>query len=113
VSSNRIADHRYDSAVALDNIFASNFGVRSELGLFVNGRPVPKLETTKDLVAALKPLIEEEAAGAQQVLAQGVAPDRLYKELIKDGRWGIGEASLTAQREKQSMSSGPRMLGKH
>jgi hypothetical protein len=95
--SKRIENPLAGQPIALDFVFSEKFGVTGELGLFVNGRRLNDEDKTQDLASALRPLIKEELAEAERLIAGGVAKERVYDELIKNARWGVGEEALAAQ----------------
>jgi protein-disulfide isomerase len=65
--------------VDADAILAGKIGVRGAPVVFVNGRPLRGLTE----LARLEQLIEEESAGADALLASGVAPRELYQRVAQ------------------------------
>jgi protein-disulfide isomerase len=65
--------------VDADSILAGKLGVRGAPVVFVNGRPLRGLAE----LAKLEALIEEERAGAEALLASGVAPQELYQRIAQ------------------------------
>lgn len=94
-----IANRQFDGAISFDSAFSMKFGVTGGLGLFVNGRKV-NTDAGRDLTADLQAAIEDELIVAQRLVQDGVAPDQLYAEMTKDGRWGVSEKDELARKAK-------------
>lgn len=75
--------HTHSGHVAADIMFAQMFEVDAAPALFVNGR---RLEGAVSL-AGLKALIDDEIHRATKLVAQGIAKDKVYAELTKNGAW--------------------------
>lgn len=75
--------HNFAGAIVADHTFAGMFNVKEIPAFFVNGR---RLQGDAS-VAAFSQLIDDELKRTQQLLATGVAKDKVYAELIKNGLW--------------------------
>ncbi len=78
----------YVGSVAADGMFAAKFGVTESPTFFVNGHRFTGTPTQ----ARLKRLIEREQKHAQAMLDSGVARDKLYEEITREGRWKVADA---------------------
>lgn len=78
----------YLGSVAADGMFAAKFGVTASPTFFVNGHRFAGTPTR----ARLKRLIEREQTHAQAMLDSGVARDKLYEEITREGRWKVADA---------------------
>lgn len=92
-----IAQRQFEGAIAFDEVFAAKFGVRGEPAYFINGRPLQPAPDAS-LEASLREAIERELLVAERLVQQGVSPDAVYKELTKDGLWGVTERDELARK---------------
>ncbi|WP_394826146.1 DsbA family protein [Pendulispora albinea] len=79
-----LASHRHKARIEADQYLADDVGANGTPTFFINGRKIVGAQPTPVFEA----VIEQELARAREVLAKGVAPAKLYDELIKDGKVG-------------------------
>ena len=79
-------------ARAADLALADRVGVRDLPTLFLNGRPLTRELLTKD---GLQARVRTELRRVDQLLAQGLARTDLYQGLVRSGRDGIAEPTLS------------------
>jgi protein-disulfide isomerase len=75
--------HNFAGAIVADHTFADMFNVKEIPAFFVNGR---RLQGDAS-VAGFSQLIDDELTRTKQLLSSGVAKDKVYAELIKNGLW--------------------------
>jgi protein-disulfide isomerase len=73
---------RYKTQILADQELAGKVTARGTPNTFINGRKV----TGAKPVEEFKQIIDEELKKAEAVLAKGIAADKVYDELIKDGK---------------------------
>ena len=72
-------------SVAADGMFAAKFGVTAAPTFFVNGHKLLGAPTRE----RLKRLIEQERTFARGMLRTGIARDKVYEEITKEGLWKV------------------------
>ncbi len=85
-------ERTYAPQVAADLALADRVGVRDLPTLFLNGRPLTRELLTKD---GLQARVRTELRRVDQLLAQGLARTDLYQGLVRSGRDGIAEPTLS------------------
>ena len=73
---------KYAAQITADQELGGKVTARGTPNIFINGR---KLTGAKP-IEEFKTLIDEELKRAEATIAKGVTPDKLYEELIKDGK---------------------------
>jgi len=76
------AANKYNAQILADQDLGGKVTARGTPNVFINGR---KLTGAKPL-EEFKALIEDELKRAEAVVAKGIAADKVYDELIKDGK---------------------------
>ncbi len=90
--------------VDADSILAGKLGVRGAPVVFVNGRPLRGLTE----LAQLEKLIDEESAGAEALLDNGVAPRELYQRVAQAP---VASGTPEGQAEPAAAPAAPRNRG--
>lgn len=75
--------HSHAGPVIADRTFAQMFGVQAAPALIVNGRRLQG----EISVASLTALVDDEIARSQALVSAGIAKDKVYAELTKNGVW--------------------------
>ena len=76
-------DHSFAGVIIADHTFAGMFDVKDIPAFFVNGR---RLQGDASL-AGFRQLIDDELTRTKQLVANGIPKDKVYAELIKNGKW--------------------------
>jgi protein-disulfide isomerase len=76
-----LTNHTYQKAIQADQALAAEFGARGTPTFFINGRPI-RGALPYDL---FKQVIDEEEKKADDVIAKGTKPAKVYDELTKAG----------------------------
>jgi protein-disulfide isomerase len=77
-----MGENRYNAQILADQDMAGKVTARGTPNVFINGRKM----TGAKPIDEFKAIIDEELKKAEAVVAKGVAPEKLYAELIKDGK---------------------------
>jgi len=76
------AASKYNAQILADQELGGKVTARGTPNIFVNGRKI----TGAKPIEEFKSIIDEELTRAQATIGQGIAADKLYDELIKDGK---------------------------
>jgi len=74
--------NKYNAQITADMELGGKVTARGTPNVFVNGRKI----TGAKPIEEFKTIVDEEMKRAEATLAKGVAADKLYEELIKDGK---------------------------
>ncbi len=77
-----IAQNTFRSIIEADQDLAEDFGASGTPHFFVNGRRLSGAQP----IEKFRAIIDDEIVKAQAALARGVAPSRVYEELVKEGK---------------------------
>ncbi len=77
-----ILQNTFRPIIEADQDLAEDFGATGTPHFFVNGRRLNGAQPFEKF----RTIVDEEIVKAQAALARGVAPSRLYEELVKDGK---------------------------
>lgn len=80
-ASQAVASHKYNASIEEDQLLGDRVGVRATPTIFINGfkfEGAQPIEFFRAIIPAVLPI-------AEAIARQGIPPDRVYEELIRDG----------------------------
>ncbi|NOU27146.1 MAG: thioredoxin domain-containing protein [Polyangiaceae bacterium] len=98
-----IKDNKYKKDIDADQDLADDMQASGTPHFFVNGRRLVGAQPFEKF----KPIIDEEITKASALLAKGVAPAKLYEELIKEGKGAPEPEKKTFDMNNKDVKAAP------